>query len=93
VIFRCRWQLRQIPFFKGIVQREELQHSNAFCISATITVLACNAHLWTKPGEDGHGGVMDDVKGGQLVCLLSQHEKDGVRKINELGEEEPPGHV
>ncbi len=58
-----------------------------------MTVLACNAHLWAKPGEDGHGGMMDDVKGGQLVCLLSQHEKDGVRKINELGEVEPPGHV
>jgi hypothetical protein len=36
---------------------------------------------------------MDDVKGGQLICLLSQHEKDGVRKINEFGEVEPPGHV
>ncbi len=36
---------------------------------------------------------MDDVEGGELVGLLPQHEEDGVRKVNKLGEVEPPGHV
>jgi len=54
---------------------------------------ACVAYLRTKPREDGHGGVVDDVKVGQLIALLSQHKEDGVRKVDELREVEPPGHV
>ena len=50
-------------------------------------------YLGSEPGEDGHGGVVDEVEGGQLVPLLSQHEEDGVGKVDELGEVEPPGHV
>ena len=50
-------------------------------------------YLGSEPGEDGHGGVVNEVEGGQLVPLRPQHEEDGVSKVDKLGEVEPPGHV
>ena len=49
--------------------------------------------LEEDPGDHGHDGVVDDMKGGQLVVLLLENHEEGVHKVSELGEEIPPNYV